>query len=387
MNILWIYNLPLIPEAGGTERITSLVSRGLTLHGHQCLGILVFNERIGSITYESESITDLYAFLCERQVDIVINQIAYDKWLLDVFLKKGGEQWHRKKGRIISCLHFDPKNPSLLYLLKGKNDKNIKDILSIVKATVLYKYYEYKQNKREGETYNYIYNHSDWFVVLSPTHFPYLHKIMGRAEYGKLIAINNPLTFEDISTSEMLDKKKKVVLVCARMSEYHKRISIILKAWMAICKRKKVDGWILKMVGVGPDLQRYKEFVSTNRIPNVRFEGQQSSEPYYNEASILLLTSSAEGWGLTITEGLQRGVVPVVMNSCSVFGEIIQNGYNGYLTPDKDMKVFENKVLQLMSEPSILRQMQLHALESAKKFSLESTMNKWEKMIQSSENS
>lgn len=387
MNILWIYNLPLIPEAGGTERITSLVSRGLTLHGHQCLGILVFNERIGSITYESESITDLYAFLCERQVDIVINQIAYDKWLLDVFLKKGGEQWHRKKGRIISCLHFEPKNPSLLYLLKGKNDKNIKDILSIVKATVLYKYYEYKQNKREGETYNYIYNHSDWFVVLSPTHFPYLHKIMGRAEYGKLIAINNPLTFEDISTSEMLDKKKKVVLVCARMSEYHKRISIILKAWMAICKRKKVDGWILKMVGVGPDLQRYKEFVSTNRIPNVRFEGQQSSEPYYNEASILLLTSSAEGWGLTITEGLQRGVVPVVMNSCSVFGEIIQNGYNGYLTPDKDMKVFENKVLQLMSEPSILRQMQLHALKSAKKFSLESTMNKWEKMIQSSENS
>ena len=180
MNVLWIYNLPLIPEAGGTERITSLVSKGLTLHGHQCLGILVFNERTGSITYDSEFITDLYSFLLKHQVDIVINQIAYDKWLLDVFLKKGGEQWHREKGQIISCLHFDPKNPSLLYLLKGKNDKNIKDILSIVKATVLYKYYEYKQNKREGETYNYIYNHSDWFVTLSPTHFPSLHKIMKR---------------------------------------------------------------------------------------------------------------------------------------------------------------------------------------------------------------
>ena len=94
----------------------------------------------------------------------------------------------------------------------------------------------------------------------------------------------------------MLEKKKNVVLVCARMSEYHKRISIILKAWMAICKRKEVNGWTLKMVGVGPDLQRYKDFVSTNCIPNVRFEGQQSSEPYYNEASILLLTSSAEGY-------------------------------------------------------------------------------------------
>ncbi|WP_321020348.1 hypothetical protein [Bacteroides sp.] len=53
---------------------------------------------MGSITYESEFITDLYSFLCKHQVDIVINQIAYDKWLLDVFLKKGGEQWHREKG-------------------------------------------------------------------------------------------------------------------------------------------------------------------------------------------------------------------------------------------------------------------------------------------------
>lgn len=384
MNILWIYNLPLIPEAGGTERITSLVSKGLTLYGHKCLGVLVFNERTKAITYESEFVPNLYTFLCEHQVDIVINQIAYDKWLLDAFLKKGGERWHRERGRIISCLHFDPKNPSLLYLLKGKVNKNMNDILGMLKAIVLYKYYEYKQNKGEGETYNYIYDHSDWFVALSSTHFSYLHKIMNRSEYAKLIAINNPLTFDDISTPEILKKKKKVVLVCARMSEYHKRISIILKAWMAIQKKREADGWTLKVLGVGPDLQQYRNFVSINRIPNIQFEGQQSPESYYNEANILLLTSSAEGWGLTITEGLQRGVVPIVMNSCSVFGEIIQNGYNGYLTPDKNRKVFENRVLQLMSEPSILRQMQLKALESAEKFSLDSTMNKWEKIIQSS---
>jgi len=382
MNILWIYNLPLLPEAGGTERITSLISKGLALRGYRCLGMLVFDQQTGGVTYDSESVEDLYAFLCEHQIDIVINQIAYDKWLLDIFLKKGGERWYLERGRIISCLHFDPKNPSLLYLLKGKNDKNMKDILSILKVAVLYKYYQYKQNEEERETYNYIYDHSDWFVALSSTHFPYLYKIMKRSEYDKLVAINNPLTFDDISTPEILKKKKKVILVCARMSEYHKRISIILKAWMAIQKRKEAEEWTLKVLGIGGDLQRYKDFVSINHVPNIQFEGQQSPEPYYNEANILLLTSSAEGWGLTITEGLQRGVVPVVMNSCSVFGEIIQNGYNGYLTPDKNRKVFENRVLQLMCEPSILRQMQLKALESAKEFSLDSTMNKWEKIIQ-----
>lgn len=386
MNILWIYNLPLIPEAGGTERITSLVSKGLTLHGHKCLGVLVFNERKRSVTYESAPVTNLYTFLCEHQVDIVINQIAYDKWLLDTFLKKGGEQWYREKGRIISCLHFDPKNPSLLFMLNGKTNKTLKDRLGILKAAVFCKYYKQKQEEWEGETYNYMYDYSDWLVTLSSTHFPYLHRIMKRSEYSKLIAINNPLTFDEISTPEILEKKKKVILVCARMSEYHKRISIILKAWMAIQKRKEAGGWTLKVLGVGPDLQRYKKFVSINHVPNIQFEGQQSAEPYYKEAKILLLASSAEGWGLTITEGLQRGVVPVVMNSCSVFGEIIQNGYNGYLTPDKNKKVFENRVLQLMREPFILRQMQLKALESAKKFSLDSTMDKWEQIIQFSKN-
>jgi len=381
MNILWIYNLPLIPEAGGTERITSLISKGLALRGYRCLGMLVFNQQTGGVTYNSESVENLYAFLCEHQIDIVINQIAYDKWLLDIFLKKGGEQWYRERGHILSCLHFDPKNPSLLFMLNGKMNKTLQDRLGILKAVTFYKYYELKQQKREGEIYNYIYDHSDWFIALSSTHFPYLHKIMKRSEYSKLIAINNPLTFDNISTPEVIEHKKKIVLICARMSEYHKRISLILKAWMIIQTRKESYGWELKIVGTGPDLQRYKDFVSIHHLSNVRFEGQQSPEPYYCEASILLLTSSAEGWGLAITEGLQRGVVPVVMNSCSVFNEIVRNGYNGYLTPDKDLTVFSDRILQLMSDSSLLRQMQLNALESAKNFSLDNTMGKWEKMI------
>ena len=38
--ILWIYSKPLKPEAGGTERITSLVQRGLTKAGYHCMDIL-----------------------------------------------------------------------------------------------------------------------------------------------------------------------------------------------------------------------------------------------------------------------------------------------------------------------------------------------------------
>lgn len=381
MNILWIYNRPLNPEAGGTERITALVAKGLSQNGHHCLGILVFDDQSERMSYNGEQVEDLYSFLKEQKIDIVINQIAYSNWLLEVFLRKGGNNWRQEGGRIISCLHFDPKNPSLLYLMRGGSKKKFKDRLNVLKAFLLYPYYERKQKQNEGDIYNFIYENSDWFVALSETHFPYLRKVMKRDHYDKMVAINNPLTFDEISDSCILSEKQKIVLVCARMSEYHKRISIILKIWKRIQESNIFHDWTLIVLGDGPDLKSYKDFVKENRLSNVRFEGQKSPESYYRKAGILLLTSSAEGWGLTITEGLQRGVVPVVMDSCPVFSEIITSGYNGFLTTDGNVRKFAERVMQLMNSPQLLRQMQENALLSADKFTLDKTMKKWEKII------
>ena len=381
MTILWIYNLPLKPEVGGTERITSLIARGLTLRGHHCMGILVFDEHTGRMSYCSNPILDLYMFLNEHKVDIVINQIAYSNWLLDSFLDNGGRKWKQEGGRIISCLHFDPKNPSLLFLLRRKKKKNLFDRICILKAAVLYKLYKIKQEIKEGSIYNHIYDESDWFVTLSHTHFAYLQKVMKRNEYSRLVAINNPLTFDDISNTDVIYEKKKIVLVCARMSEYHKRISIILKAWKMLQKSDVAHNWTLILLGDGPDLERYKKYVIANNIQNIKFEGQQSPELYYRAASIMLLTSSAEGWGLTITESLQRGVVPIVMNSSPVFEDMIQDGINGFLTPNNNIRMFKNKIMKLMTDAVVLRNMQFAALASAEAFSLEKTMAKWDKII------
>lgn len=379
MTLLWIYNLPLKPESGGTERITSLVAKGFSLRGYHCMDILVFDEHTGKMSYRSEPIVDLYAFLNKYKVDIVINQIAYSNWLLDMFLNKGGEKWKQEGGKVISCLHFDPKNPSLLHLLGSKYHKTWRDWLYLTKAFVLQKYYKFRQEHEEGSIYNHIYEHSDYFVTLSSTHFPYLRKVMKRADYHRLVAINNPLTFDTISTLDILEKKKNIVLVCARMSEYHKRISLILKTWKLLQKKYFVAGnWELKIVGKGSDLEHYKEYARIRKISNLHFEGQQSPEPYYQEASLLLLTSSAEGWGLTITEGLQRGVVPIVMNSSPVFNEMIKNGIDGFITPNNNIKLFAEKIAYLMINVDLRRKMQIAALKSADAFNLENTINKWE---------
>ena len=131
-NILWIYNRPLNPEAGGTERITSLIMKGLSDSGHLCLGMLVIEPKTSEMSYQDNPVHDLSTFLKEKKVDVVINQDALSKNLLNVFLVKGGKEWHSQGGRLITCLHFDPKSPGLLHLFQSKRNKSIQDWITIL---------------------------------------------------------------------------------------------------------------------------------------------------------------------------------------------------------------------------------------------------------------
>ena len=108
--------MPLVPEAGGTERITSLVAKGLTGRGHKCMGILVFDQSDGSMSYEGNPVKDLYGFLKEHNVDIVINQIAYARWLLDAFLSSGGERCLPGEGLLHACILIRDRRPICIIL-------------------------------------------------------------------------------------------------------------------------------------------------------------------------------------------------------------------------------------------------------------------------------
>lgn len=376
--ILWLYNMPLVPEAGGTERITSLIRNGLLRRGYDCMKMLVVNPETEKITYEGEQIHDLFEFLKKNNVDTIINQDGITNKVLNVFLNKGGLCWQREGGKIITCLHFDPDAPSVIKLFLSKKSKTLKDWFIITKLQLLSSYYQNQKDNQAGKLYNELYDKSDSFVCLSKTHFAYLHKVMKRTSYEKMVAINNPLTFDDISDISILCKKKKQVLIVARMDEFYKRISLALKAWGFL---QDIKDWRLVIVGDGPSLCDYKDYVQKNHLHNVCFEGRQTPETYYKDSSIFLMTSDKEGWGLTLTESLQRGVVPIVMDSCPVFSEIISDGVNGFLTPNNEIKKFADKVRLLMTNHDILYKMEKQALVSASKFNMDNTIKQWEKIL------
>ena len=98
-------------------------------------------------------------------------------------------------------------------------------------------------------------------------------------------------------------------------------------------------------------------------------------------AKIFLMTSEREGWGLTITEAMQRGVVPVAFDTTSAFHDIITDGENGFLVKEGELKTFASKIEQLASNEQLWQDMAEKALVSANRFSLDRIINEWEKII------
>ena len=380
MNILFIYDSPLLPEKGGTERSTKLVMDELERRGHNCIGLLHFNQdNPDEYFLNDKRVSSLIDFLHQNRIDVVVNQIAFHYWLLKEFLCHGGQQWKDEGGHIVSFMHFDPTGDKLLRigdLLRGISKKSL---IAKIKRLGMILFYRPILIRRLKQTRcmsaRYIYEHSDAYIVMSPSYIDVFAKNAGINDTQKMHVITNMLTFPEIAGKEILKQKENKVLVVARMDEQQKRISTILHVWSNI---EHYD-WILQIVGTGKDEKLYHEMVERLHIKNVEFLGHQNPLPFYQKAKLFLMSSPREGWGLTITESMQNATVPVVLNTSAVFHDIVENGVDGYL-PNNEKEMVE-KITILMTDNTLREQMALAAIESVTKFTPEKVGNKWEELL------
>ena len=114
-------------------------------------------------------------------------------------------------------------------------------------------------------------------------------------------------------------------------------------------------------------------------MDDIVFEKAQPPLSWYQRAKIFLMASPREGWGLTLTESLQCGVVPVVLNTSSVFKDIISNGENGFLAQNRQDYI--DCLEMLMTDEYRWKTMADTALASASRFSPANVGDNWEKLL------
>lgn len=180
----------------------------------------------------------------------------------------------------------------------------------------------------------------------------------------------------DIHNKTYSQQNNKTAIFLGRF-DYQKGLDKMLEAWKIIIEKRK--NWTLKLVGEGELkeqlINKCKELGIANNV--IFTPATKDVVTEYIGSSILLLTSRYEGFGLVLVEAMQCGL-PCVSFDCP-YGpaDIIDDGKNGYLVEDGNIEVFANRVLKLIENDELRKNMGKAAIKKSEQYLTERIMPQW----------
>jgi glycosyltransferase involved in cell wall biosynthesis len=389
VNILIVFDTDISPSAaGGATRMTHTLAETLSAqYGSQVSLAFFKTHKVPSPIQNKIHVTSpieksgFETFLLENKIDVILVSLVIKKYLH--FIPEIYKIARKHNIKMVQWFHMMPgfeimsygSISRFLYAVKKRKQViwNLKYMLMtglgfMVRPVVTHFILRPK--------YRLQYDNCDAYVLLSENFIPDLEKMLGSKHLDKVYAINNSLTLQNTISEEALQQKQKQVLLLARQDEPMKRISLALRIWKKIEERNGVADWNFIVAGRGDDLDYYQYLAKKLQLKRCTIAGFLSEQPY-KKSSIFMMTSAWEGWGLTLTEAQQMGVVPVAFNSYGAVYDIIQNGENGIIVPNNDLNAFADALVSLMMNDEVRLQMALRAVTSSNRFSLDKIACKW----------
>lgn len=131
---------------------------------------------------------------------------------------------------------------------------------------------------------------------------------------------------------------------------------------------KKVDARLL-LIGDGPERPRVEMYLAERNLQGrVLVTGYVDNPlPLLHACSVFILPSEHESFGLAALEALACGV-PVVASNTEGLPELISEGECGFLCPVGDVKMFAKRVVELLTDNELHKQMSIAARERARQY-------------------
>lgn len=387
MNILFLLKTL---ETGGVEIVTATLANFFTRKGHNVCIFSFMNTENGSVkdrispavhiytqhslTCNKENIHALRQVMHKEQTQIVINQ-----WGLPYFLLKTGNKAAQGMNvKFISVYHNTPDMNGRLQGIDNKLDVTNNPL----KRTIL-KAMRYAFKQITAHSMRWCYNHSDRYMVLSPSFVEKFINYTGIKDSSKLIVQTNPITIDASDFAYIPSAKEKEIVFVGRLDFYQKKVNRVIDTWALL--ENQFPDWKLTIIGDGPDRINIEKQVHDLKLQRVSFEGFQNPIEYYKRASMLILTSEFEGFPLVLAEAMSFGVVPVVYNSYAAAGDIVRSGINGLLIPyNKDgfkAEIMAEGMKRIMKSSNTLHTMAVKAIDTSTEYSIDTIYNQWMKII------
>lgn len=382
MNILFTFAQVFNPNRGGTERVTDVIAKELKKRGHN-IYYMNFNREESKMDYDfpapvnfidehpanpEETKQSYINFLKANDIDVIINQGGIMN-SCNFFCETGDS-----KAISISVVHIDPLF-NYRYLFNEsttlRNDTK-KELFKIILRIGYYPIKKYKVRKYLRNHFSDLSEKSDYICLLSEHYRSSIKSISPAINENKVIAINNPNTFD---SEDKTSPKKRNILFVGRMEFGQKKPDRMIKIWKRIVKR--YPDWNLYMIGGGSNLGELKR--RAQHIPNIHFTGFTDPQNYYKEGSILCMTSNYEGWPMVLAEAMAYGVVPLAFSSFGAIHEILRSDEQKVRPFSIDEYV--DKLSMLIENPDKRQALAEEGYKIIEEYSKERIVDIWERKL------
>ena len=212
-------------------------------------------------------------------------------------------------------------------------------------------------------------------------------KIIGNRLKNSVV-IPNPLSLKPI---EKISKRQNNVLAVGRLDAWLvKGFDVLIRAWAQVIKSNKTansrfkvqsEKWKLQIAGTGNEksLNYLKQLCKENDVEDsVEFLGfQKDIEKLYQEASIFVLSSRYEGFGLVLIEAMSQGCACVACDYKGRQREIIQNVSQGLCCEPDDVKALAEALRRMMTDDEYRESVRKNAAERSKHYLIENVISQW----------
>lgn len=224
----------------------------------------------------------------------------------------------------------------------------------------------------------------------------------------------NPLALQPIKS---IVSREKRLLAVGRLDGWHvKGFDVLIRAWARVNGQLKIgkgklssngEPWKLQIAGTGSEenLNYLKQLCKENAVEDsVEFLGfRKDVEKLYQEASVFVLSSRYEGFGLVLIEAMSQGCACVACDYKGRQREILnptqdQPSETRNLNPETHNRKFEACETGILCEPDNVdalaeamakmitddeyrESVRKNAIERSEYYSIKNTMNRWEQLL------
>ena len=143
--------------------------------------------------------------------------------------------------------------------------------------------------------------------------------------------------------------------------------------------------WTLDIIGDGPEKDNLSKYISDNNLNDYiilhGFQNKEYIDNILHDASIYLMTSYTESFGIVLIEAMSHGLPCVAFNSAEGANELINSGENGYLIKNRNQDAYIKKVIDLIEDKKSRKRIGKAGFEVSKKYESSVIGEKWFQLL------